>query len=51
MITADDIKLLTPSQLEEWQERSAIAEFDAKMPRTEAEVFAYNLIMWRHSPC
>lgn len=50
MITADDLKQLLPEQIEEYNERAEIAEYDGKMKRTEAEIFSYNQIMWRDNP-
>jgi hypothetical protein len=44
-IVSDFVKLLDADQLEAWEERSAIMEFEAGIPRDMAEALALLLVI------
>lgn len=47
-LVAEMVSKLDPALREEFEERAAIMEFDAKLPRDHAECLAMLEIIWRH---
>jgi hypothetical protein len=41
----EKLKLLSPTKYEEWEERAAIMEYEASIPRNIAEIEAYNNVI------
>jgi len=47
-LVADMVSLLDDNQREEFEERAAIIEFEAKVPRAHAECLALLAVLRRH---